>query len=499
MTDPGASPGHQQSAAAEPPLPGPAGDPEAQGTAGTPSGPAADTPPPPTAGEKRPRGFVIPDDEIPDDELSVLELVPASEAGYGLMDYLAGVADDLAQAQAALLANIVPKVRFADFALASVAPEVSLARSAFFHAAGLEAVARLSVPPDLGLFQASLPTLSLAAGLPSAGDYAAPALEAVARLSVPPDLGFARRISEMAGSWDHGLLGIGRLAESTAALAADPYRELLHSMAGLTAARDSAIGSLYDFGSLSNLGSLYDFGSLGNFGSLYDFGSLSGTAGLAGLLRTWRETAEAGLGMLGTLARAAYWAALYARSAVVRGEKGPVASFIEEWLGMRPTPERVEAVSAALLEEGWDADAAEDPDFLLADLRKRSKRQARVLKPIWETQLNLRYVGSLDQPVLGASGTLLTIADQLPDPRTAEDLALAREYEQQRLRQVLDRLKPDELQVTSVYAERGELTWAEAAHLAGAADPVAMGERVRRKLKRLGDDHSRRLAEAGLA
>jgi hypothetical protein len=367
---------------------------------------------------------------VPPDEASPLELVPAFEASHRrLVGYLAGVADDLAQlrAQAAQLT--------------SIASEVSSAGSAF-RAAGLEA---------------------------------GTTLEAARQLAVPPDLGFARRISEMTESWDHGLLRNRQLAASTAALAAAPYREWLRSMADLTVARYSAIGALTDFG------------------------ALNAAAGLADLLRSWRQAAEASAGMLGTLARAAYWAALRARDAVVRGEQGPVASFIEEWLGMPPTPERVEAVSAALLEEGWDADAPDDPGFLLADLRKRSKRQARALKPIWETQLNRLYVGSLDQPVPGTSGTLLTIADQLPDPRTAEDLALAREFEQQRLRQVLSRLKPDELQVAWVYAEHGGLTWTEAAHREGFADPAAMGERVRRKARRLGTDHSRRVARAGLA
>ncbi|RPE47209.1 hypothetical protein EDD90_10662 [Streptomyces sp. Ag109_O5-1] len=37
-------------------------------------------------------------------------------------------------------------------------------------------------------------------------------------------------------------------------------------------------------------------------------------------------------------------------------------------------------------------------------------------------------------------------------------------------------------------------TWTEAARLAGAADPEAFGERVRRKLKRLGDRYTQRAA-----
>jgi hypothetical protein len=236
---------------------------------------------------------------------------------------------------------------------------------------------------------------------------------------------------------------------------------------------------------------------VGAFGSLADVAAVSATAGLVDLFRSWRETAETGLGLLRGLARAAHRAALRARAAVLNGDDGPVAWFIEAWLRMRVTPERIEAVSAALLEEGWDADIPEDPAPLLTDLRVRTVLQARVLRPIWQTQLNYRTIGRLDHTVTTSNGTLLTVADLVPDPRTTEDLVLANECEVQRLRRVLSRLKPDELQVTNVYAGRSELTWAEEARLAGAADPAAMGERVRRKLKRLGAEHNRRLVRPG--
>src|SRR5579863_10485574 len=61
----------------------------------------------------------------------------------------------------------------------------------------------------------------------------------------------------------------------------------------------------------------------------------------------------------------------------------------------------------------------------------------RVLKPIWETQLNHRTIGRLDHSVVTGNGTLLTVADLVPDPQTTEDLVLASECEEQRLRQVV--------------------------------------------------------------
>ena len=51
--------------------------------------------------------------------------------------------------------------------------------------------------------------------------------------------------------------------------------------------------------------------------------------------------------------------------------------------------------------------------------------------------------------------------------------------------------------LATLWEERSELAWAEAARLAGVADPAAMGERVRRKLKRLGTEYNRRLVQAG--
>ena len=349
-----------------------------------------------------------------------------------------------------LLASALPKVSIADYALPALGVQ--------------QAIAKVAIPPDLGLLKINQPTVSLAASLPQ---------PVIARHILPAtyDLGFHQAISTMVNSWDHGLLGINQqLAKSAAALAA-PHQDLIRSMADLASIRAATVGSLADFA------------------------AMSATSGLADLFRSWRETAETGLGLLRGLARAAYRAALRARAAVLNGDDGPVAWFIETWLHMRVTPKRVEAVSAALLEEGWAVGIPEDPACLLTDLRDRTVRQARVLRPIWETRLNYRAIGSLDHTVMTSNGTLLTVADLVPDPRTTEDLVLASECEEQRLRLVLGRLKPDELQVTNVYAGRGGLTWTEAARLAGAADPAATGERVRRKLKRLGAEHNRRLVQ----
>jgi hypothetical protein len=283
------------------------------------------------------------------------------------------------------------------------------------------------------------------------------------------DVSLQRAISSMITSQNLGLLKVNRqLAESAAAVAA-PFQDLLRNAGSL--ASDSIAAAV---GSVNITG-------------------ISAVASVVDLLRRWGETAELGMGVLRTLARAAYQAALRARAAVLLGEDETVAWFIETWLHLQSTPGRIEAVSAALLEQGWDACVPDDPGHLLTDLRNRTARQSRVLKPIWETQLNHRPVGTLDQTVTTDAGTVLTLADIVPNPEATEVSWLASGWEGQRLHRILGRLKPDELLVTNAYAQRSELTWVEAARIAGATNPAAMGERVRRKLKRLGAEDKRRL------
>ncbi|MFH9393760.1 hypothetical protein [Streptomyces sp. NPDC017556] len=67
-------------------------------------------------------------------------------------------------------------------------------------------------------------------------------------------------------------------------------------------------------------------------------------------------------------------------------------------------------------------------------------------------------------------------------------------YEDARLNGVLRGLKPVERQVLFALAEGEGTTWTEAAAVTGAADPQKLGERVRRKAKRLAAEQRRRTA-----
>ncbi|MFF0001421.1 hypothetical protein [Streptomyces avermitilis] len=67
-----------------------------------------------------------------------------------------------------------------------------------------------------------------------------------------------------------------------------------------------------------------------------------------------------------------------------------------------------------------------------------------------------------------------------------------RVFDDERLNTVLHKLTPDERQVVLAHAEGEGTTWTEAAAVAGATDPAALGERVRRKSKRLAAEQTRR-------
>ncbi|MDQ0904248.1 hypothetical protein QFZ22_000233 [Streptomyces canus] len=67
-------------------------------------------------------------------------------------------------------------------------------------------------------------------------------------------------------------------------------------------------------------------------------------------------------------------------------------------------------------------------------------------------------------------------------------------FEDERLNALLRALTPAERQTVYAYAEDDSTTWTEA--VAGAPDPEAFGERVRRKTKRLAAEQRRRGQQA---
>ena len=99
---------------------------------------------------------------------------------------------------------------------------------------------------------------------------------------------------------------------------------------------------------------------------------------------------------------------------------------------------------------------------------------------------------SLERPLrLAADEQMLTVADTAGvEDRHDVDLD---GWQDQRIPRVLTQLRDDERDVAMAYAHDSATTWAAAARACGR--PEAFGERVRRKLLRLGKILAVRLAQ----
>ncbi|MGY1820496.1 hypothetical protein [Geodermatophilus sp. SYSU D00079] len=209
------------------------------------------------------------------------------------------------------------------------------------------------------------------------------------------------------------------------------------------------------------------------------------------VLRQWQDLFD-GDGLASRWARAALRAALWARNAVLSGNRDEVAAFIRQWLGLdHPDAAHIEAASDALLTPGWEPPDAADPDAIeemLQTLEHMTRMGARHHRPVWETQLRYGKVALLEKPV-GVdpdSGYQRTLGDLLPAP--ADPDPFAAEITDERLHRVLRQMTSEERSVCLAYTP--DLTWREAAVAAGL--PAEFGESVRRKRTRLAKEMSRR-------
>ncbi|MGW6875861.1 hypothetical protein ACWGHA_26380 [Streptomyces xanthophaeus] len=132
-----------------------------------------------------------------------------------------------------------------------------------------------------------------------------------------------------------------------------------------------------------------------------------------------------------------------------------------------------------------------DPE-LLRILHEYTAAENRRWKPLWERKANGRQV-VLSSNLIAAG---ISLEESFTDRRTTEEAALNPLLGNEDVRSVLRGLQPDEATVAAYWAQ-GAGTWSEAAQLAGLAD--AAGERVRRKLRRLGIRRTERTAAAGVS
>lgn len=188
-------------------------------------------------------------------------------------------------------------------------------------------------------------------------------------------------------------------------------------------------------------------------------------------------------------ARQALLAALVARNAAIEGEADGVDAFSHTWLGLARPQKWREAVEMALLGdwvETLGSGSMNDPS--ITDLLDRhSKAEHRRLLPLWERRVRGKYTALLDGPV----GDGLTLSDVLPGGRSPEAL-LDDPFTDDRISAVLDQLPDEDAEFALKWACTGD-SWPVTA--GGTGREAAYGERVRRKLKRLGSEYARRQVE----
>ncbi|MET9459949.1 hypothetical protein ABZY05_33505 [Streptomyces canus] len=173
-------------------------------------------------------------------------------------------------------------------------------------------------------------------------------------------------------------------------------------------------------------------------------------------------------------------------------ERALMDEFASKVLVVPSSPQWREAMSTALLGDWSDplVQTGHLSDSAVGALRAEARSLHKDLTPLWRRGTRYGRVLSLDAKMGdGLSLYELVAADVDLLARVTGGVA-----EDERLNRVLRRLSPTERATVFTYAERGGITWAEAAAAAGAADPDAFGERIRRKIKRLAAEQARRTA-----
>ncbi|MFE6633509.1 hypothetical protein [Streptomyces tendae] len=178
---------------------------------------------------------------------------------------------------------------------------------------------------------------------------------------------------------------------------------------------------------------------------------------------------------------------LEGQHAAVHGHHEVVAHVARHTLGIRGvnSSQWREAASMALMGD-WVPMLHDDDAGLLIPrhVKREAERTHTQLQPLWEHKVKGRPVALLDAPTTDG----LTLGDLAADTVRPYGSCTDQTINDPRAREVLAALDPDERDVALLYVRDSSVrSWTEAARRSGAANPKQFGERVRRRLLRLGD------------
>ncbi|WP_432184924.1 hypothetical protein [Streptomyces tendae] len=182
--------------------------------------------------------------------------------------------------------------------------------------------------------------------------------------------------------------------------------------------------------------------------------------------------------------------ALEARQAALAGHDYLVEAFAADVLGLARSARWREAVSTALLGDWVEPlfSGQRLDDAAVTRLRAEARITHRHLVPLWRRRTRHGRVLLLDTP-LGDGLSLHDLASGITD---TEAPLLGYDPEDARLAALIRALRPAERAAALAWADPHVRSWTEAAQQAGVDDPMAFGERVRRKCRRLAAELARR-------
>ncbi|WP_329549590.1 hypothetical protein OG548_42840 [Streptomyces sp. NBC_01356] len=165
-------------------------------------------------------------------------------------------------------------------------------------------------------------------------------------------------------------------------------------------------------------------------------------------------------------------------------------TFISKYLVLPRGPQWDQAIRTALIGD-WTVPLEHGGRIgpeVVGNIKSDAKNIHRQLVPVWRRRVRGSRVMLLETPL----GDNLTLRDLVAGELRMDDLVFETAFDDERVNAVLAGLDPTERRVAMAWAHPSIANWTEAACSAGVVSPEAYGERVRRKLKRLGARYATR-------